>query len=94
MPPIQVRGAGVEAKGDRLLATFTLSEAPGQSWIEFFRERATGSVLGMAAATFRRNRVHIELPYPEDLKMLIQSVEAIIEGVNLDVQFRVELPRQ
>jgi hypothetical protein len=94
MPHITVRGVGVEAKGDHLLATFTLSEAPGQPWIEFFRDWATGSLLGIAAATFRRNRVHIELPRQEDLEALIRSVDAIIEGVNLDVQFRMELARQ
>jgi hypothetical protein len=94
MASITVRGAGAEVKGDRLLATFTLNEAPGQPWIEFFLERATGSLLGIEAATFRRNRVHIELPRQEDLEMLIRSVEAIIEGVNLDVQFRIDLPRQ
>jgi len=30
MLPITVRGVGVEAKGDQLLATFTLSEPPGR----------------------------------------------------------------
>ena len=94
MAAITVRGIGIETKGDWLLATFTLSEAPGQRWIEFFRERATGSLLGIESATFRRNRVRIELPRQEDVEMLIRSVEAIIEGVNLDVQFRTELPRQ
>lgn len=94
MLPITVRGIGVETRGDHLITTVTLSEAPGQPWIEFFRDRATGSVLGIEAATFKRNRVHIELPHHEDLEMLIRSVEAIIEGVNLDVQFRVGLPPQ
>jgi hypothetical protein len=56
MSPITVRGVGIEAKGDYLLATFTLSETPSQAWIGFFGERATGSLLGIATATFRRNR--------------------------------------
>ncbi len=46
MPPITVRGVGAEAKGEHLLATFTLSEAPGQQWVQFFKERASASVLG------------------------------------------------
>jgi hypothetical protein len=88
MPPITVRGVGVEAKGEHLLATFTLSEAPGQRWVQFFRERASASVLNIAAATFRRNRLCIEVPHQRELDMLIRSVEAMIEGVNFDVEFQ------
>ena len=88
MPPITVRGIGLEAKDDHQLATFTLSETPSQAWIEFFRERASGSLLGIATATFRRNRVSVELPCQEDLETLIRSVEAIVEGCSYDVQFR------
>jgi hypothetical protein len=91
MPPITVRGIGVEARGGHLVTAFTLSAPPGQRWIEFFRERANSSLLGIAAATFRRNRVQIELPRQEDLEALIRSVEAIIEGVNLDVDFKRDL---
>jgi hypothetical protein len=84
-----VRGVGVEAKGEQLLATFTLSEAaPGQPWVQFFKERASASVLNIAAATFRRNRLCIEVPEQKDLDTVIRSVEAMIEGVNLDVEFR------
>ncbi len=94
MQAIRVRGVGVESKGDHLVVSFTLSAIPGQRWIDYFRDRASGSVLGIAAATFKRNRVYIELPRHEDLEALIRSVDGIIEGVTLDVQFRTELPRQ
>ena len=88
MAPITVRGVGVETKGEQLLATFTLSEPPGREWIQFFKERASASVLNIAAATFRRNRLCIEVPGQGDLEMLIRSVDAMIEGVNFDVEFR------
>lgn len=57
MSPITVRGIGIEAKGDHQLATFTLSETPGQAWIAFFRERANGSLLNIQSATVRKNRL-------------------------------------
>ncbi|MGH9892977.1 MAG: hypothetical protein ACREA0_13500 [bacterium] len=88
MSPITVRGAGVERKGDRLLAVFTLSETPGQPWIQFFTERSAVSLLNLAAATFRRNRLYVDLPGHSDLETLMRSVEAIIEGSNFDVEFR------
>lgn len=88
MSPITVRGVGVEAKGEHLLATFTLSEPPGREWFQFFKERASASVLNIAAATFRRNRLCIEVAGQGDLDMLIRSVAAMIEGVNFDVEFR------
>lgn len=88
MSAITVRGIGIEATGTHQLASFTLSEFPSQAWIDFFRERASGSLLGIATATFRRNRVSVELPCQEDLESLIRSVEAIVEGCNYDVQFR------
>jgi hypothetical protein len=88
MPPITVRGVGIEAKGELLRATFTLSEAPGQRWVQFFKERASASVLNIAATTVRRNRLCIEVPDQKELDMLIRSVEAMIEGVNFDVEFQ------
>jgi hypothetical protein len=69
-------------------ATFTLSQAPGREWIQFFKERSSASVLNIAAATFRRNRLSVEVAGHGDLEMLIRSVEAMIEGVNFDVEFR------
>jgi hypothetical protein len=88
MPPITVRGVGVERKGDRLLAVFTLSETPGQLWIQFFTERAAVSLLNIAAATCQRNRLYIDVPGHSDLEALMRSVEALIEGSNFDVEFR------
>lgn len=88
MPPITVRGAGVERKGDRLFVVFTLSEVPGQPWLQFFIERSAVSLLNIAAATCRRNRLYIDLPGDSDLETLLRSVEAIIEGSNFDVEFR------
>lgn len=89
MSPITLRGVGVEAKGDHLLATFTLSETPSQAWMEFFRERANGSLLNIQEATVRRNRLAIDLLDQKDLESLIRSVEAIVEGSNYDVQFQL-----
>jgi hypothetical protein len=88
MPPITVRGVGVETKGEQLLATFTLSEPPGREWIQFFKERAGASILNVGAATFRRNRLSVEVAGQGDLEMPIRSVEAMIEGGNFDVEFR------
>jgi hypothetical protein len=88
MPPIAVRGIGIERKGERLLAVFTLSAAPNQAWVRFFTARAGVGLLDRAAATFRRNRLHIDLPADCELERLIRSVEAIIEGANLDLEFR------
>lgn len=89
MPPITVRGIGIESKGDHVIATFTLSEPPSQAWIAFFRERANGSLLNIQAATVRRNRLAIDLLDQEDLERLVRSVEAIVEGSNYDVQFQL-----
>src|SRR5215472_4748409 len=86
MPAITVRGAGVETKGDRLVAVFTLSEPPDPQWIVFFRERARYSVFDAAAATFHRNRLRMLLPRREDLEQLTPSVERFIDGANLDVE--------
>jgi len=80
MQPIRVRGVGLEAKGDHLVASFTLSATPGQRWIDYFRDRGSSCVLGIATADFRRNRIYVELPRHEELETLIRSVEAIIEG--------------
>lgn len=88
MPPITLRGAGVERKGDRLFVVFTLSEVPGQPWIRFFIERSAVSLFNIAAATFRRNHLYVDLPVHSDLETLMRSVEAIIEGSNFDVEFR------
>jgi hypothetical protein len=88
MRPVTLRGVGVERTGSRHVAVFTLSEAPDHSWIAFFRERARYSVFEAAAATFRRNRMSLELPREEDLEDLIRAVERFIEGANLDVEFR------
>jgi hypothetical protein len=87
MPPITVQGIGVDAKADHLLVTVTLSEAPPQPWIEFFRKRATGSRLGIAGATFKHNRLCIELPRRKELETLIRVVEALVENTNFDVEF-------
>jgi len=86
MPAITVRGAGVETKGDRLVAVFTLSEPPDPQWIVFFRERARYSVFDAATATFHRNRLRMLLPRREDLERLTHSVERFIDGANLDVE--------
>lgn len=88
MPPVTIQGVGLEAKGELVLASFTLSESPRSAWIEFFRERSSGSLLGIGEAIFRRNRVQVELQHEEDLDALMRSVEAIVEGTNLDVEFR------
>jgi hypothetical protein len=88
MPPITVRGVGVEAKGEQLLATFTVSQPPDREWVQFFKERAGASILNIAAATFRRNRLCIKVPGQEDLDMLIRSVATMIEGANFDVELR------
>jgi hypothetical protein len=63
-------------------------EPPGQPWIQFFTERAAVSLLNIAAATWQRNRLYIDLPGQSDLQTLMRSVEAIIEGSNFDVEFR------
>lgn len=86
-PPITVRGIGVDAKADHLLVTVTLSEAPPQPWIEFFRKRAGGSRLGIAGATFRHNRLCIELARRKELETLIRVMEALVENTNFDMEF-------
>jgi hypothetical protein len=82
-----VRGVGVDAKADHLLVTVTLSEAPPQPWIDFFRKRATGSRLGIAGATFKHNRLGIELPRRKELETLIRVVESLVENTNFDMEF-------
>jgi len=88
MPSITLRGVGVETKGTRLVTVFTLSEPPDPIWIGFFRERARYSIFDTAAATFRQNRLRVDLPRRDDLEQLIRSVERFIEGANLDMEFR------
>jgi len=48
---------------------------------------ARGSLLGLAGATFRRNRVCIELPRHEELETLLRAVEALVENTSFDVEF-------
>jgi len=88
MPSITVRGFGVEARGEHLLASFTLSATPSQAWVQCFRELASASVLNIAAATFQRNRLGIAVLDQKDLDVVIRAVEAMIDGVNFDVAFR------
>lgn len=89
MRSVTLRGVGVDTKADRLVAVFTLSEAPDPAWIAFFRERARYSVFDVAAATFRRNWLRVDLASREDLPELTWSVERLIEGANIDMEFRM-----
>jgi hypothetical protein len=59
---IIARAVGVETKAEQLLATFTSGEPPGREWIQSFKDRAGDSVLNITAATFRRNRLSVEVP--------------------------------
>ena len=88
MQSITVRGVGVEARGKHLLASFTLSATPSQAWVQCFRDRASASVLNIAAATFQRNRLGIEVLDQQELDVVIRVVEAMIDGVDFDVAFR------
>jgi len=86
MPGITVCGVGIETKGDRLVAVFTLSEPPDPQWIAFFRERARYSVFDTATGSFNKGRLRLLLPRREDLEQLTRSVERFVEGANVDVE--------
>jgi hypothetical protein len=84
--PIALRGYGVEGLGGRQIVTILLSETPAPTWVEYFRDRAQASVLGLTSARFVK-----ELPCREDLEMLMRSIEAIVDATNYDVRFRRDL---
>lgn len=86
MLPITVGGVGVETKGDQLLAT--IERAPGGEWMQFLKGASGRRVLNITAAKIRRKRLSVEVAGHGDLAMLIWSVEAMIEEVNFDVEFR------
>jgi hypothetical protein len=91
---VRIRGFGLEQLGGRQIVTIQLNAVPSARWIDYFKDRAQASVIGLTSARFWRNRIYVELPRRDDLEVVRHSVEAIIEGVNLDVQFKTELPRR